>query len=429
MPRRKQEESSLFDSSTKPVTTLPPFRPGEAKLCVECSQVVDEENFSHHAMEGERIVGVVCQDCKAPWEGAREERSASQPTPLVDFSDQPSIVEPGTLATRMLGEERAAAVEAELLQKSHTPEKPADVLQKSHMPEKQAETARPAAQPVTPSPTSATPAKTQPTQKPAQASTAVQRQRPADDAELIENVLVRGDLKELTPAQRVSYYNSVCRSVGLNPLTKPFEYIVLNNKLRLYALRDATDQLRKIHNVSVTIADRTAINEIFVVTARATTPDGRTDESTGAVAIGNLRGENLANAMMKAETKAKRRVTLSICGLGFLDESEIDTVRDARPYAEPEPVARPVMAEQQPDQAPTQTAKDAQTLRLELYGYFKAKYGSDNEEISKQLYRVTREVLFPQDDTGAGYKSFRSMEDVKELQDVIDNVVRGDVKV
>jgi hypothetical protein len=33
---------------------------------------------------------------------------------------------------------------------------------------------------------------------------------------------------------------------------------------------------------------------------------------------------------MKAETKAKRRVTLSICGLGFLDESELESVRGAR---------------------------------------------------------------------------------------------------
>ena len=32
---------------------------------------------------------------------------------------------------------------------------------------------------------------------------------------------------------------------------------------------------------------------------------------------------------MKAETKAKRRVTLSICGLGILDESETDTMPGA----------------------------------------------------------------------------------------------------
>ncbi len=41
-----------------------------------------------------------------------------------------------------------------------------------------------------------------------------------------------------------------------------------------------------------------------------------------------MTADDLANAMMKAETKAKRRVTLSICGLGMLDETEMATVRE-----------------------------------------------------------------------------------------------------
>jgi hypothetical protein len=59
------------------------------------------------------------------------------------------------------------------------------------------------------------------------------------------------------------------------------------------------------------------------VTALASTPDGRTTESIGAVSIGNMKGDSLCNAMMKAETKAKRRATLDLLGLGMLDESEI----------------------------------------------------------------------------------------------------------
>ena len=43
-----------------------------------------------------------------------------------------------------------------------------------------------------------------------------------------------------------------------------------------------------------------------------------------------LKGEAKANAVMKAETKAKRRVTLSICGMGWVDESEIDSIPNAR---------------------------------------------------------------------------------------------------
>jgi hypothetical protein len=112
----------------------------------------------------------------------------------------------------------------------------------------------------------------------------------------------------------------------LNPLTKPFEYLTLNGKLRLYALRDCADQLRRLHGISIYIANRERMNDIYVVTARAKDRQGREDESTGAVPLGNLRGDALANALMKAETKAKRRVTLSIAGLGWLDETELETI-------------------------------------------------------------------------------------------------------
>jgi hypothetical protein len=85
-----------------------------------------------------------------------------------------------------------------------------------------------------------------------------------------------------------------------------------------------------LHKVSITIVSRERLDDIYVVTARATTPDGRTDEATGAVSIAGLQGEQLANAIMKAETKAKRRVTLSIVGLGIFDETELDDVPEAR---------------------------------------------------------------------------------------------------
>lgn len=150
----------------------------------------------------------------------------------------------------------------------------------------------------------------------------------------IEAALIQGDLSKLTPDQRLSYYKNVCESVGLNTLTKPFEYITLNGKLTLYAKRDATDQLRKVHGVSVTISAREKIDEIYVVTAKGKDKTGREDESTGAVNVQGLKGEALANAFMKAETKAKRRVTLSLCGLGLLDESEVETIADAKPFQE-----------------------------------------------------------------------------------------------
>ena len=144
--------------------------------------------------------------------------------------------------------------------------------------------------------------------------------------EVVETVVIGGDVAVLDAGQRAEYYAAVCRSLGLNPLTKPFEYLNLNGKLRLYALRDCADQLRRLHGISIYIANRERMSDIYVVTARAKDHQGREDESTGAVTVGNLKGDALANALMKAETKAKRRVTLSIAGLGWLDETELETI-------------------------------------------------------------------------------------------------------
>ena len=151
----------------------------------------------------------------------------------------------------------------------------------------------------------------------------------------IEDVLIRGDLSKLTEAQRTEYYMRVCHSLGLNPLTKPFDYLTLSGKLVLYAKRDAADQLRKINGISITIVSQEQADGLLTVHARATDKTGRTDEDFGVVAFKGGGNEFAANAVMKAVTKAKRRVTLSISGLGLLDETEVGaTVADDEPTGE-----------------------------------------------------------------------------------------------
>lgn len=146
-------------------------------------------------------------------------------------------------------------------------------------------------------------------------------------ASAVENVIALGDLSKLTSDQRVSYYTSVCQSLGLNPLTQPFEFLTLNGKLVLYAKRGAADQLRKVNNISLEIVSRDVAEDVLTIHVRARTPDGRTDEDLGAVPFpATLKGDARVNAELKAVTKAKRRVTLSICGLGILDESEIESI-------------------------------------------------------------------------------------------------------
>lgn len=146
----------------------------------------------------------------------------------------------------------------------------------------------------------------------------------------IEQVVMQGDLSKLNSEQRVTYYRKVCESQGLNPFTNPFAYIFLNGKLTLYAKKDCTEQLRKINGVSIEELNDKLVDDIYVVTAKARDKNGRIDQANGAVVLGSLKGEAKANAIMKAETKAKRRVTLSICGMGWTDESEIDSIPNAQ---------------------------------------------------------------------------------------------------
>lgn len=149
-------------------------------------------------------------------------------------------------------------------------------------------------------------------------------------AAIVEGAIIGGDLKNLTPQQRVSYYMEVCKSVGLNPLTKPFDYITLNGKLTLYARKDASEQLRRINNISIGKPDITFQDDWIIVTVVAHDDKGRTDSDVGVVGRKDMQG-NFGNALMKAITKAKRRVTLSICGLGWLDETEVETIPGAKP--------------------------------------------------------------------------------------------------
>lgn len=167
---------------------------------------------------------------------------------------------------------------------------------------------------------------------------------PAVSAQTLETVLGTGDLAKLSTQQRVEYYARTCQSLGLNPLTRPFRFLSLNGQIQLYATRDCTDQLRKVHGITLHVVDKQIDGDLFIVTVRARTKDGREDEDMGAVALGTLRGESRANALMKGMTKAKRRVTLSVCGLGLTDESELDTMAGAQVFDHDERPPTPIRA-------------------------------------------------------------------------------------
>ena len=118
------------------------------------------------------------------------------------------------------------------------------------------------------------------------------------DKDAIERALMDGDLSALSADQKLAHYQSVCQTIGLNPLTKPFQYITLNGKLQMYALKGATDQLRKIYKIDCEIANTETKADLYIVQVKVKDKYGRTDEDMGFAKIDGLKGDALGNAML-----------------------------------------------------------------------------------------------------------------------------------
>lgn len=152
-----------------------------------------------------------------------------------------------------------------------------------------------------------------------------------DLARVAESLVINGDLSLLTPEESTRHYLMVCQRLRLDPTTSPLLRITLNGRSILYPTRGATDQLAAAWGVDRNLTEKphvvdTGAGKIIQASCVATWR-GRTDESTGSVPVPAHGGEALCNALLKAETKCKRRATLSILGLGMLAEEEVESAQ------------------------------------------------------------------------------------------------------
>ena len=80
-----------------------------------------------------------------------------------------------------------------------------------------------------------------------------------------------------------------------------------------------------------------AFQDVWIVTVRGTrsdekAADGRViAENVGITPIKGLSGDQLSNSIMKAVTKAQRRLILQMCGLGSTDETELQSIANVSP--------------------------------------------------------------------------------------------------
>ena len=210
------------------------------------------------------------------------------------------------------------------------------------------------------------------------------------DPKVIESIVINGDLSKLAPPQKVAYYNYRCQNAGLDPAAKPFDLLKLNGKEVLYANASATQQLCAIHRLSTQITHRERVDDIYLVSCRVTGADGRVSENQGAVSIANARGDALANAILKATTKAIRRAVLSHCGLGMLDETEVETIPGAR--AEPMVIPDTPRGDHPQDTQGVQTIQQGEGIVLMIPGMQEAysRHANNEEWVDAYLTMVDK---------------------------------------
>ena len=178
-----------------------------------------------------------------------------------------------------------------------------------------------------------------------------------------EKAMIENDLSALNSEERLSFVKHICETVGLNPSTKPFIYTEFQGQLKLYPAKGAAEQLRSIHKISCEIvkAERDEPNGVFWTHVKGTTKD-RFDEDYGWAAIANLKGDVLGNAVGKAITKGKRRVTLSMVGLGWMlpdaEHEKEGTEFVDNPVDLQSALAAPVEAEEKPKKKRTRKKKE-----------------------------------------------------------------------
>jgi hypothetical protein len=247
---------------------------------------------------------------------------------------------------------------------------------------------------------------------------------PVDQAAVARAILI-GDISKMDAETCQAYYVATCRSIGLNPLTRPLQALMSDDgTVRFYYDKSCAEQLRKLARVSTRVVSRETHEGLYIVTIEARTPDGRTEEAQGIVPLVRVKGTwetfttrqgatkryfkaeldaqgheivlpmshaDRANAMMRCETKAKRRVTLAICGLGF---SERDGEGE-HPMALPRPAP--------PDPAPTPADQDVAPVSA-----------------TEALFGEARDPL-----VGAAEDARERRETVEHAADLITETIRG----
>lgn len=160
--------------------------------------------------------------------------------------------------------------------------------------------------------------------------------------DIMQKFILKNDLSCLTMEEKLIFILNRCKDLKLDPRSQPI--MILKSKEKVgnsfveketpYISKSGGEQLAKVHQVSILDTEEKILDDVFIVKAKVSLPNGRISQAIGVTPlfteydgkITKITGAKKCNAMMVADTKARRRAVLSICGTGMIDESEIDTI-------------------------------------------------------------------------------------------------------
>jgi len=138
------------------------------------------------------------------------------------------------------------------------------------------------------------------------------------------------DLSNLTEEQKQEYVGAVCdhlevpKELNLVRLIWSDEGDGARRQVA-YVLKGATDIIREKRKITTESLTSQIVQGSVVFTATGKDKEGRQEIAVGSAFIGNAIGKNLDNAIMTAQTRATRRMTIQFVGGGVLDESEVNS--------------------------------------------------------------------------------------------------------
>lgn len=151
--------------------------------------------------------------------------------------------------------------------------------------------------------------------------------------------MTSGDLSRMTKQVKDQFITSLSGKIGIPPYPPPFMFAVdKRGKETLVPTKHLAQALRDKCGISTEITYQGPLlmgngevdNTIYVVKVKGTLPNGRSaeDMGTGAFVGDSAVGRGKADEILKTVTKANNRVTYNLLGLGLLDETEVDSMRD-----------------------------------------------------------------------------------------------------